>query len=605
MKTKIALVVLLGVMVAMTACGGGPSSTSPNQPSNPTITSVSVSCSPTSVQTNGTATCTASVDGTGSYSSVVAWSASAGTVDANGKFTAPANAGSVTITATSTEDATKSGKATITVTAPAVTVSIAPQTASVPSGGTQQFTASVLNTTNTAVTWSASSGMISNAGLLSLAGVAQETVLTVTATSVADPTKSAQAQVTVAQRQIAISVQFPTWSIPSLSYKSTGAMWVAATGLQAGDIASATFLGQTTTAPVTSAIASAGGFYWQFSFSLTTYAPGLVKITVASSDNTIQSNVIWIAVVTDMPVLVKDATTAYFNPGFQFSPQTYSLKTGANTGSTAGGGYSIAIDEKTGTILFGGSPVGWTIGRLLNGSWLSSVYDSDYPVALAAKGGFGYVLGSNLGQFSVSAANPVITLIPVGNEPWTIDAATVNNADAIAVYSKEDTTINLVNNTPAVQSFLPLTGITKASVVAANTAGTGGGWPIQIFGSGPAAGMVGFLSAPDKSLVAATIDGTNILHFANQLTLNSLPTKIAKDEANGTLILTNFDSVNGRFTLQSVDMKTFAVTDLTSSSQLPVGFDVAAVLVSSDGQTLYVAGIDATGNPAFFVLANK
>jgi hypothetical protein len=58
------------------------------------------------------------VQGTGAFSTAVTWTASAGTIDATGLFTAPANANaSVTVTATSTQDATKSGHATITVTA--------------------------------------------------------------------------------------------------------------------------------------------------------------------------------------------------------------------------------------------------------------------------------------------------------------------------------------------------------------------------------------------------------------------------------------------------------------------------------------------------------
>src|SRR5215469_578670 len=69
-------------------------------------------------------------------------------------YTAPANSPSisVTITATSTTDSTKSGSATISVTG--ITISVAPSTASVPSGGTQQFTATVSNdSSNGGVSW--------------------------------------------------------------------------------------------------------------------------------------------------------------------------------------------------------------------------------------------------------------------------------------------------------------------------------------------------------------------------------------------------------------------------------------------------------------------
>jgi hypothetical protein len=93
-----------------------------------TITSVTVSC-PSSAQVNTTGTCTATVAGTGSYSSAVTWSASAGSIDSSGNFTAPATAQTVTITATSQQDNTKKGTATVTVTlvppAPTNSVSLA------------------------------------------------------------------------------------------------------------------------------------------------------------------------------------------------------------------------------------------------------------------------------------------------------------------------------------------------------------------------------------------------------------------------------------------------------------------------------------------------
>jgi len=67
----------------------------------------------------------------------------------------------------------------------------------VASAGTQKFTALVINTSNTAVTWSASPGSISSTGLYQAPTVTVITNATVTATSVADPTKSGTASVTV------------------------------------------------------------------------------------------------------------------------------------------------------------------------------------------------------------------------------------------------------------------------------------------------------------------------------------------------------------------------------------------------------------------------
>ena len=84
-----------------------------------------------------------------------------------------------------------------TTPAAAISVSVSPTTATVASGGTEQFSASVTNTSNTAVTWSATSGTVSTAGLFTAPTVTATKTVTVTVTSVADTTKSTSATVTV------------------------------------------------------------------------------------------------------------------------------------------------------------------------------------------------------------------------------------------------------------------------------------------------------------------------------------------------------------------------------------------------------------------------
>jgi hypothetical protein len=84
-----------------------------------------------------------------------------------------------------------------TIPAAAISVSVSPTTATVASGGTEQFSAQVTNTSNTAVTWSATSGTVSTSGLFAAPTVTATETVTVTATSVANNTKSASAAVTV------------------------------------------------------------------------------------------------------------------------------------------------------------------------------------------------------------------------------------------------------------------------------------------------------------------------------------------------------------------------------------------------------------------------
>jgi len=132
--------------------------------------------------------------------------AGAGTINAAGLYTAPASIGStqtVTVFATSVTDATKSAAATVTL-RPPVTVSVAPTSANLYGGQAKQFSATVTNTdpNNAGVTWTVSpatgAGTVSSSGLYTAPGtVAALQTVTVTATSVADTTKSASAVVTL------------------------------------------------------------------------------------------------------------------------------------------------------------------------------------------------------------------------------------------------------------------------------------------------------------------------------------------------------------------------------------------------------------------------
>jgi len=89
-----------------------------------------------------------------------------------------------------------------------VAVAVSPTAASVVVTKTQQFTATVTGTSNTAVTWSvvggAANGTISNAGLYTApATVPNPPQVTVTATSQKDSTKTGSATVTVTTEAVA------------------------------------------------------------------------------------------------------------------------------------------------------------------------------------------------------------------------------------------------------------------------------------------------------------------------------------------------------------------------------------------------------------------
>ena len=100
------------VLNLLSGCGGG-SIPAPDPPAP----NVAVLCQPSWVGPQATSQCTASLQaGAGS---AVSWSASGGTINASGLFTAPASAGSVTVTATTGQNASQTGTAMITVQLPA------------------------------------------------------------------------------------------------------------------------------------------------------------------------------------------------------------------------------------------------------------------------------------------------------------------------------------------------------------------------------------------------------------------------------------------------------------------------------------------------------
>lgn len=167
-----------------------------------------------SVQAGETKTFSATVSG--SSNQTVTWTASAGTITATGWYTAPAivpSPAAVTIQAISQADISAVGVAEVTVTPPpaAIAVTISPTSASVRINRTRAFTATVQNTSNTAVTWKVNgiTGGNSTLGFVSSLGtykappaVPPGAVVTVSAVSVADPTKSASALITVGRTTV-------------------------------------------------------------------------------------------------------------------------------------------------------------------------------------------------------------------------------------------------------------------------------------------------------------------------------------------------------------------------------------------------------------------
>ncbi|MGH9734807.1 MAG: hypothetical protein ACRD8A_09490 [Candidatus Acidiferrales bacterium] len=207
------------------------SAADPNASASATVTlhdDISVSVSPASatVLMGMTQAFTAAVTGSGAPATGVTWAvngvvggnASTGTIVAGGNgsatYTAPSvlpPSPNVTIVATSVADSTASGSATVTL-RDDIAVTVSPAIAAVPAGGIQVFTATMTSSGSpaTGVTWAvngiaggnASLGIIATNGAGSATYTAPVTPpspasVTITATSVADPTKAGMASVTI------------------------------------------------------------------------------------------------------------------------------------------------------------------------------------------------------------------------------------------------------------------------------------------------------------------------------------------------------------------------------------------------------------------------
>jgi hypothetical protein len=156
------------------------------------------------VQNSGVTTVTWKVNGIAGGNSTV------GTISSTGLYTAPSampSPAAVTVQASSTAAPSATGSASLTLTSPPpVTVAISPTSASVRIGHTHLFTASVQNANVATVAWSVNgiAGGNSTVGTISASGLytapkvkPSPSVVTVSATSIADPAKSASASVSI------------------------------------------------------------------------------------------------------------------------------------------------------------------------------------------------------------------------------------------------------------------------------------------------------------------------------------------------------------------------------------------------------------------------
>jgi uncharacterized protein YjdB len=156
-----------GITVSTTGCtgsgcegctGSGCNGCTGSSCSSNTGITVVVTATPTTIKSSGTATCKATVTGTGTYSSAVSWSATNGSISGSGNTVTlvPSSAGTATCKAISQEDTTKSGSATVSVTPngdprvtvnqPSCTLSVSPTSIVVPASSVITYSCKYVKT---------------------------------------------------------------------------------------------------------------------------------------------------------------------------------------------------------------------------------------------------------------------------------------------------------------------------------------------------------------------------------------------------------------------------------------------------------------------------
>ena len=518
---------------------------------------VSVSPSAASVITGQQQLFTANV--TGTTNTNVTWTlsgsgcsgASCGTISSTGEYLAPASVPSpaqVTVTATSVANPLMSGSATVTVVKP-VSVSIAPTSAQVVATKTQQFTATVSNTSNTAVTWTvggagcsgATCGTVSSSGLYTApSNVPNPAQVSVTATSVADPTKSAAATVTVlpsvavsisptsAQVAVTKTQQFTatvtnatntavTWSVGGSGCTGSACGTVSSSGLYTAPstVPSPALVTVTATSVADSSKSSSAavtilpGVAISISPTTAQVIAGKTQQFTATVTNTSNTGVTWSVSgsgCTGATCGTVSTSGLYTAPGTLPSPALVTVTAKSDADSTKTASAAVTILPAVGVSV---SPITATVVVGKTRQFTATVTGiSNTAVTWSLKGSG--CSGATCGTISTSGLYTAPTAVP---SPATVTVTATSNADTTKAASAVVTIALPVSVAISPTSAsVAAGGTTQFTATVSNTSNTAVTWSVKGSGcSGAACGTVsssGLYSAPSTPPSPATVTVT-------------------------------------------------------------------------------------------------
>ena len=444
-----------------------------------------------------------------------------------------------------------------------ITVTVSPSTPTIPSGTTQQFTAQVTGTGNTAVTWTASPGTISPAGLYTAPATSANLTATITATAQADPSKSAHATATVTPPPTPTtnSATSPfNGNSPFVVLQNPGATTVQllGSGFAATDTqVFAPSLPQTPGTFVDSGHWTIGlGFdnnHFRSGFYTIADCNGLACSNPPAGFAFVGDGLSRLGMGTDGRFCQRDAgTVACFNADRSAAGSPFAVGNGA-----AG----IAFDTAKNLVAVAGSstgPVG--LFDITNpGAHFTSANVTGSVKGIAQKDGTGCVAQPNEG---------IVTIFPVdltlstsissptgaaGSQPWSVDMAQIGaELDCVSI-SRDNMLTRFSTVDGSLKGSLSLTGLTS------------GGVPrVVVFNSGGALGTAAVLSPLDNVIVFVNLNTmAEIRRVPVPPTQTSRAVQIATDEIGANLIIV-FGNVSGNVTFSS-----FAKLAVASGNPIP------------------------------------
>jgi hypothetical protein len=493
-----------------------------------------------------------------------------------------------------------------------VSIAISPASATVQSGTTQQFTATVTGSANTAVTWSASTGTISSSGLYTAPSVGANTSATITTTSQADSSKSASASVTVTPAPRTITSIGPAGIFFDRDLATLRNVQVNGTGFLAGDhgkFSPSLFVGSALLVNPNQIV---------FSIGLDTHhwSPGWFSLQVCNSDESLCSNAMDFAFFGNQNTLASSGTELFQLDQGQGLPagQNGFLRKFTPAGVPDGNFFiqvlNLGIAFDTATNQFDFSFVTGSSGSIftydINGTALNGVgAGTILPVAVATNASITCFTQSTsttngLGCFDTAQTNPSIAFASAGQEAWSLAMTPGCGGNDVFVLDRQGTGSGLqlsrfgVSKSGGIVTVVPVNSLTLAGFTPAGSlraaVPSSGGWQIAVLDNGAhpctVAVMAPILNADQTvSYKMELVNGTTMQQVGSPIALPANSFRVAADNTHQVFIVASADApaILTRFT------KINAATGATSQLSTTTPLLAVGLLVSADGTKIYAA----------------